>query len=112
MSKRVVITGIGALTPIGNDISSFLDGLKQGVSGANKITRFDATGFRTEFACEVKNFNAEDFLDRKEVRRIDPFAQYAMVVADQAIIDCGINLETVDKSRVGIIWGRDRKSVV
>ena len=105
MSKRVVITGIGALTPIGNDISSFLDGLKQGVSGAGKITRFDATGFRTEFACEVKNFNAEDFLDRKEVRRIDPFAQYAMVVADQAIIDCGINLETVDKSRVGIIWG-------
>ena len=105
MSKRVVITGIGALTPIGNDIASFLEGLKTGVSGAGRITRFDATGFRTDFACEVKNFIPEDFLDKKEVRRIDPFAQYAMVVADQAILDCGINLETVDKSRVGIIWG-------
>ena len=105
MSKRVVVTGIGALTPIGNDVSSFMEGLKNGVSGAARITRFDATGFRTDFACEVKNFNAEEFLDRKEVRRIDPFAQYAMVVADQAIKDCGVNLDTIDRSRVGVIWG-------
>lgn len=105
MSKRVVVTGIGALTPIGNDVNAYLEGLKAGVSGAEKITRFDATGFRTEFACEVKNFNAEDFLDRKEARRIDPYAQYALVVADQAIKDSGIDLEAIDKSRVGVIWG-------
>jgi 3-oxoacyl-[acyl-carrier-protein] synthase II len=105
MSKRVVITGLGALTPIGNDVNSFLAGLKSGVSGAAQITRFDTTGFRTTFACEVKNFNPEDFLEKKESRRIDPFSQYAMVVAEQAIVDSGLNLETVDKSRVGVIWG-------
>lgn len=105
MSKRIVVTGIGALTPIGNTIASYLEGLKSGTSGAAKITRFDTTGFRTDFACEVKNFNAEDFLDRKEVRRIDPFAQYAMVVAEEAIKDSGLDLEKIDKSRVGVIWG-------
>ncbi len=105
MSKRVVVTGIGALTPIGNDVNSFLEGLKSGVSGAGKITRFDADGFRTEFACEVKNFNAEDFLERKEARRIDPYAQYALVVAEQAINDSGLDLDAIDKSRVGVIWG-------
>jgi 3-oxoacyl-[acyl-carrier-protein] synthase II len=96
---------MGALTPIGNDVASYMEGLKAGTSGAGLITRFDATGFRTDFACEVKGFNAEDFLDRKEARRIDPFAQYAMVVADQAIKDSGIDVEKVDKSRVGVIWG-------
>ena len=105
MSKRVVVTGIGALTPIGNDVNAYMEGLKAGVSGAAKITRFDAEGFRTEFACEVKGFNAEDFLDRKEARRIDPYAQYALVVAEQAIKDSGIDLEAIDKSRVGVIWG-------
>ena len=75
MSKRVVITGMGALTPIGNDVASYLEGLRAGKSGAGKITRFDTTGFRTDFACEVKGFNAEDFLEKKEARRIDPFAQ-------------------------------------
>lgn len=104
MSKRIVITGMGALTPIGNDVNSFLHGLRQGVSGAARITRFDATGFKTDFACEVKGFNAEDYLDKKEARRIDPYAQYAMVVADQAIIDSGLNVESLDKSRVGVIW--------
>ena len=84
MSRRVVITGMGALTPIGNDMASYLNGLKTGISGAGPITRFDATGFRTTFACEVKDFNAEEFLEKKEARRIDPFSQYAMVVADQA----------------------------
>ncbi len=105
MSKRVVVTGIGALTPIGNDVNTYMEGLKRGVSGAAKITRFDAEGFRTEFACEVKGFNAEDFLDRKDARRIDPYAQYALVVAEQAIKDSGIDLESIDKTRVGVIWG-------
>jgi 3-oxoacyl-[acyl-carrier-protein] synthase II len=105
MSKRVVITGMGALTPIGNDVASYLEGLRAGKSGAAKITRFDTTGFRTDFACEVKGFNAEDFLEKKEARRIDPFAQYAMVVAEEAIKDSGLNLEAIDKSRVGVIWG-------
>src|SRR6188508_1029439 len=105
MSKRVVITGLGALTPIGNDVNAFLAGLTSGTSGAAQITRFDTTGFRTTFACEVKNFNPEDFLEKKESRRIDPFSQYAMVVAEQAIVDSGLNLETIDKSRVGVIWG-------
>ncbi|MFZ1677310.1 MAG: beta-ketoacyl-ACP synthase II [Saprospiraceae bacterium] len=105
MSKRVVITGMGALTPIGNTLSQYLDGLKSGANGAGPITRFDATGFRTTFACEVKNFNPEDFLEKKESRRIDPFSQFALVVADEAIKDSGLDLDTIDKSRVGVIWG-------
>ena len=105
MSRRVVVTGLGALTPIGNDIASYLEGLKAGISGAGPITRFDATGFRTTFACEVKGFNAEEFLEKKEARRIDPFSQYGMVVADQAIKDSGIDLDSVDKSTIGVIWG-------
>ena len=105
MSRRVVVTGMGILSPIGNDLASYLDGLKNGVSGAGPITRFDATGFRTTFACEVKNFNAEDHLDKKEARRIDPFSQYGLVVAEQAIRDSGIDPEQVDKSKVGVIWG-------
>jgi 3-oxoacyl-[acyl-carrier-protein] synthase II len=105
MSRRIVITGMGALTPIGNDLSSYLEALQSGKSGAATITRFDATGFRTTFACEIKNFNPEDFLEKKESRRIDPFSQYAMVVADQAIIDSGLIPDEMDKSRVGVIWG-------
>lgn len=105
MSKRVVITGMGALTPIGNNLGAYLEGLKSGANGAGPITRFDATGFRTTFACEVKNFNPEDFLEKKESRRIDPFSQFALVVADEAIVDSGLDLNTIDKSRVGVIWG-------
>lgn len=105
MSRRVVITGMGVLTPIGNDMASYLEGLQKGYSGAGPITRFDATGFRTTFACEVKNFDAEEFLEKKEARRIDPFTQYGLVVAEQAIKDSGIDLEAVDKSRIGVIWG-------
>lgn len=105
MSRRVVVTGMGVLTPIGNDLSSYLQGLQSGISGAGPITRFDPTGFRTTFACEVKGFNAEDHLDRKEVRRIDPFSHYALVVAEQAIQDSGIDVDQVDKSRIGVIWG-------
>jgi 3-oxoacyl-[acyl-carrier-protein] synthase II len=96
---------MGILSPIGKDLASYLDGLKKGVSGAGPITRFDATGFRTTFACEVKGFNAEDHLDKKEARRIDPFSQYGLVVAEQAIRDSGIDPEQVDKSKVGVIWG-------
>lgn len=105
MSKRVVITGMGALTPIGNNLAAYLEGLKTGANGAGPITRFDATGFRTTFACEVKNFNPEDFLEKKESRRIDPFSQFALVVADEAIVDSGLDLNVIDKSRVGVIWG-------
>jgi 3-oxoacyl-[acyl-carrier-protein] synthase II len=105
MSRRIVITGMGALTPIGNNVSTYLEGLQSGKSGAATITRFDANGFRTTFACEVKDFNPEDFIDKKESRRIDPFSQYALVVADQAIIDSGLQPDNMDKSRVGVIWG-------
>ena len=102
--KRVVVTGIGAITPIGNTIPAYLDGLQQGKSGANMITLFDATLFKTRFACEVKDFNAEDHLDRREVRRLDRFTQFAMVSAAEALQNSGLDLEIVDKDRVGVIW--------
>ncbi|MTI21241.1 beta-ketoacyl-[acyl-carrier-protein] synthase II [Fulvivirga sp. RKSG066] len=103
--RRVVVTGIGALTPIGNTASEYWDGLKNGVSGAAPITRFDAEKFRTKFACEVKNFNAEDHFDRKEARKMDPFTQYALVVADEAIKDSKLDLEAIDLDKAGVIWG-------
>ncbi|MFL0683404.1 MAG: beta-ketoacyl-ACP synthase II [Algoriphagus aquaeductus] len=103
--KRVVVTGIGALTPIGNTKDEFWKGLAAGVSGAAPITRFDASLFKTQFACEVKNFDVEQFIDKKEARKMDAFTQYAMVTADEAIVDAGLNLETIDKSRAGVIWG-------
>ena len=90
--KRVVITGVGALTPIGNTRQEYWEGLKKGISGAAPITRFDATLFKTKFACEVKGFDIGKFMDRKEARKMDPFAQYAMVVADEAIIDSKLSL--------------------
>jgi 3-oxoacyl-[acyl-carrier-protein] synthase II len=103
--RRVVVTGLGALTPIGNTIPEYWDGLLNGVSGADMITRFDASKFKTRFACEIKNFDPLNFFDRKEVRKYDPYAHYAMVSADEAIRDSGLNLETIDKDRVGVIWG-------
>lgn len=103
--KRVVITGIGALTPIGNNISAYLEGLKNGVSGSNLITKFDAENFKTKFACEVKDFVAQDFIDRKEARRLDPFAQYALVSADEAMQQSGLDLEKINLERAGVIWG-------
>lgn len=103
--RRVVVTGLGALTPIGNNIQEFWDGLINGVSGAAPITYFDASKFRTQFACEVKNFNVEDFIDRKEARKMDRYAQYAMVASDEAIKDAGFDLEKLDRDRVGVIWG-------
>jgi len=103
-SRRVVVTGLGALTPLGNTVEEYWNGLSNGVSGAAPITRFDASKFKTRFACEVKNFEVTDFIDRKEARRMDPYTQYAVVTADQAIIDSGLNLESLDKGRVGVIY--------
>ncbi len=103
--KRVVVTGLGALTPIGNNIEEFWNGLTNGVSGAAPITHFDETKFKTRFACELKNFDITQFFDRKEARKMDRFTQYAMVAADEAIVDSKLDLEKVDKDRVGVIWG-------
>jgi len=103
--KRVVVTGLGALTPIGNTKDEFWEGLIGGKSGAAPITYFDTEKFKTKFACELKNFEATDFLDRKEARKMDKFAQYAMVAADEAIVDAKLNLDEVNKMRVGVIWG-------
>ncbi|MDX2305561.1 MAG: beta-ketoacyl-ACP synthase II [Microscillaceae bacterium] len=102
--KRVVVTGIGALTPIGNNAPSFWEGLSQGVSGAAFITKFDPEKFKTKFACEVKGFNPDDFIDRKESRRMDIFAQYAIAVTDEAVQDSGLDLDRINKDRVGVIW--------
>jgi 3-oxoacyl-[acyl-carrier-protein] synthase II len=103
--KRVVVTGMGALTPLGNDLQSYWNGLANGVSGADAITLFDTTKFRANFACEVKNFNPENFMDRKEARKMDRFAQFANVTTEEAIKDSGLDLDKIDKSRVGVIWG-------
>jgi 3-oxoacyl-[acyl-carrier-protein] synthase II len=103
--RRVVVTGLGALTPIGNNIEEFWNGLINGVSGAAPITYFDASKFRTKFACEVKNFNVEDFIERKEARKMDRYAQYAMVASDQAVNDANFDYDKLDKDRVGVIWG-------
>lgn len=103
--KRVVVTGLGALTPIGNNISEYWDGLKSGKSGSAPITYFDAEKFKTKFACELKNFVATDYFDRKEARKLDRFAQYALVASDEAIKDASLDLEKIDKFRVGVIWG-------
>ena len=103
--KRVVITGLGTINPIGNNISEFWDSLSNGVSGAAPITRFDASKFRTQFACEVKDYTPTDHFDRKEVRKLDRFSQFAIIAADQAVADGGITTENVDPKRVGVIWG-------
>ena len=103
--KRVVVTGLGALTPIGNNIEEYWASLVNGVSGAAPITHFDASKFKTRFACEVKNFTVTDFMNRKDARKMDKFTQYAMVASDEAIADSGLDLETINKLRVGVIWG-------
>lgn len=103
--KRVVVTGLGALTPIGNTTEEFWKGLTSGVSGAAPITRFDAALFKTQFACELKNFDIEQHMDRKEARKMDPFTQYAMVAVEEAMIDSGLDLEKINKARAGVIWG-------
>jgi len=102
--KRVVVTGLGALTPIGNNVDEFWGNLLKGVSGAGPITRFDATNYKTKFACEVKNFDPSAFIDKKEVRRLDRFAQFAMVCSSEAIKDSGLDAEGVNRDKVGVIW--------
>ncbi len=103
--KRVVVTGLGALTPLGNDVDTYWSNLIKGVSGAGPITRFDPEHFKTRFACEVKGYDPLDHFDRKEVRKMDLFTQYAMVAATQAMDDSGLDLETINKRRAGVIWG-------
>ncbi|MDN3585564.1 beta-ketoacyl-ACP synthase II [Pedobacter aquatilis] len=103
--KRVVVTGLGALTPIGNNVPDFWEGLTNGVSGAAPIKGFDTEKFKTKFACEVKNFNPEDFLEKKEARKLDPFVQYALVATDEAVKDGGFDFEKLDTNRIGVIWG-------
>ncbi len=102
--KRVVVTGLGALTPIGNSVSEYWESLVNGVSGANMITHFDSSKFKTRFACELKNYNAQDHFDRKEARKYDAYAQYGMVAADQGFKDSGIEVDKIDQDRAGVIW--------
>src|SRR6056297_1885571 len=103
--KRVVVTGMGALTPIGNNLEAYWEGLRTGKSGSAPITYFDTEKFKTKFACELKGYDPSDFFDRKEARKLDRFAQYALVSSDEAIADSGIDLDVMDKFRVGVIWG-------
>jgi 3-oxoacyl-[acyl-carrier-protein] synthase II len=103
--KRVVVTGLGALTPIGNTIEQYWNGLVNGVSGAAPITHFDAAKFKTRFACELKDFDVKQFIDRKEARKMDKFSQYAMIATDEAISDSNLDLEKINRDRVGVIWG-------
>ena len=103
--KRVVVTGLGALTPIGNNVPEYWDSLIKGVSGAAIIKSFDISKFKTKFACEVKNFDADGYLGRKEARKLDPFVQYALFSTEEAVADAGLNFATLDTNRIGVIWG-------
>jgi 3-oxoacyl-[acyl-carrier-protein] synthase II len=103
--KRVVVTGLGALTPIGNTVPEYWEALLNGVSGAGPITGFDTEKFKTKFACELKNFNPEEFMDRKEARKLDPFVQYAIASTDEAVKDSQLDFSTLDTNRIGVIWG-------
>jgi 3-oxoacyl-[acyl-carrier-protein] synthase II len=103
--RRVVVTGLGALTPIGNSVSEYWDGLLAGKSGAGLITRYDTTHFKVKFACEVKNFDITNFMDRKEARKMDPFTHYGLICADQAIEDSGLLQQSYNPDRIGVIWG-------
>ena len=103
--RRVVVTGLGALTPIGNDVMSYWDGLVSGKSGADHITYFDTSKFKTQFACELKGYDPLNHFDRKEARKLDKFAQYALVCSQEAIQDSKLDIDSIDKTRVGVIWG-------
>lgn len=103
--RRVVVTGIGALTPIGNSFAAYKEGLLTGKSGAGPITRFDASRFKTRFACEIKGFDIEGYFHRRDLRRMDPYSHYAMIVADEAMLDSGLDIESLDPDRCGVIWG-------
>lgn len=103
--RRVVVTGLGTLTPIGNNLDDFCRNLFEGLSGSDWITHFDASKFKTRFACEVKDFNPKDHFDRKEIRKLDLYSQYALVAGKEALEHSGVDLESIDKNRVGVIWG-------
>lgn len=103
--KRVVVTGIGAITPLGKTFPETWENLKKGVSGCANITRFDASKFKTQFACEVKNYNVEDYFDRKEGRKIDPYTQFALIAAREAVKDANLDVEKLNLDRIGVIWG-------
>jgi len=103
--RRVVVTGLGALTPIGNNLNDFWNNLKEGKSGAAPITKFDTSKFKATFACELKNFDSKDFFDVKEIRKYDPFTQYALIAVDEALKNGNIDLDTLNKDRIGVIWG-------
>ncbi len=103
--KRVVITGLGALTPIGNNLNEFWTNLKNGVSGAGLITKFDTSNFKVKFACELKNYDPKKYFDVKELRKYDPFSQYALIAVAEAVENGGINFDTLNKDRIGVIWG-------
>lgn len=103
--RRVVVTGVGAITPIGNNVKEYWNGLENGVSGSDWVTLFDVKKFKTKFACEVKNFDPLDHFDRKEIKKLDRFSQFAMVAVEEAIIDAGFDLEKTDGDRAGVIWG-------
>ena len=103
--KRVVVTGLGALTPVGNNVAETWENLVKGISGAGPITHFDASKFKTHFACEVKNFNGTDYIDRKELRKMDLYTQYAIAAAKEAVEDSGMDLEKEDLNRIGVIYG-------
>lgn len=103
--RRVVVTGLGALTPIGNTVESFWQSLVTGKSGAAEITKFDATGFKTKFACELKDFDPLNYIEKSEARKYDPFTQYALIAVDQAVGHANIDFQQLDKDRIGVIWG-------
>lgn len=103
--RRVVVTGLGALTPLGNSVNEFWNNLAEGKSGAAPITKFDTSKFKVKFACEVRNYDPLNHFEKTEVKKLDPFAQYALVTADEAIKDSGLDLDKIDKTRVGVIWG-------
>ncbi len=102
--RRVVVTGMGAITPLGNNLQEYWEGLKNGVSGSGMITRFNTEKFKTKFACEVKDYNSAKYFDRKEANKLDLYSQFALIASDEAIIDSGIDLNTIDKDRVGVLW--------
>ena len=102
--RRVVVTGIGTINPLGNNVEEYFSNLEKGVSGAGPITHFDPSNFKTKFACELKGYDPSNFFDRKELRKYDLYTQYALVAAEQAIQDSGLDLETVDKDMTGVIW--------
>jgi 3-oxoacyl-[acyl-carrier-protein] synthase II len=102
--RRVVVTGLGAITPIGNNLHEYWEGLKNGISGSGLITRFNTEKFKTKFACELKDYDSGKYFDRKESNKLDLFSQYALISSDEAIVDSGLNLDKIDKSRIGVIW--------